>query len=35
MLRHPRVMRPDGFKAKESGERLGGHAAAPKGRSQI
>ena len=31
MLCHARVKRPDGFKAKESGERLGGHAAAPKG----
>ena len=31
MLRHPRVKRPDRFQAEESGERLGGHAAAPKG----
>jgi hypothetical protein len=28
MLRHPRVKRPDLFQAEESGERLGGHAAA-------
>ena len=31
MLRHPRVKRPGLFQAEESGERLGGHAAAPKG----
>ena len=31
MFRHPRVKRPGLFKAEESGERLGGHAAAPKG----
>jgi hypothetical protein len=31
MLRHPRVKRPDLFQAEESGERLGGHAATPKG----
>jgi len=31
MLRHPRVKRPDLFQAEEGGERLGGHAAAPKG----
>ena len=31
MLRHPRVKRPGLLQAEESGERLGGHAAAPKG----
>ena len=31
MLRHPRVKRPGLFQAEESGERFGGHAAAPKG----
>jgi len=31
MLRHPGVKRPGLFQAEESGERLSGHAAAPKG----
>src|SRR6266404_2230607 len=31
MLRYPRVKRPGLFQAEKSGERLGGHAAVPKG----